>query len=506
MRFRQFLVFIIATISFYSCSEDLDQIPFSSETSDNFYLTQNDFKQARNAVYSAGLHNYPVRLMELSEIRSDNIYSTPDVNYNWLQIQNFHSSIASNSSIQEAYTTNYNAIYKANLFLEKLKEDKGQIFPDNTIKDVLKSEVLFVRAFCYFDLIRWFGPVPLVTSTLDPKEAATVKRSPVNEVYDKVIIPDLEFAISHLPESYDDENFGRVTKYAAEGMLALVYMTRSSSTYGIKGPGLGLDEWGKAYNLLDDVVTNGGFEFGTNYKDIYTIEGNANKENVFVIPFLQNTGKDVGTNFMSEHIGYDAYFASLGLSDQGASEGKFVSTDLMNDFEPDDLRKEFGIATTYQVDNGRWKGIYHRPVFKKYADVSRYGDGRSDWGVDFIVLRFTDILMLRAECILHGGGGTQAMVDDIVNKVRNRAGLSTGVSNINLNQLFDCRRKEFFAEGKRWFTLYRTGKAVKILNNWRKREDKRSIIHEITNNYLIYPIPLSEMLASPGLYKQNPGY
>lgn len=499
---RYFYILFIGFLG--ACESDLDQVPLSTGTTENFYTTENDFVQARNAVYSTGFHSYPTRLMNLSETRSDNIYTVPEVNYAWVEIHNFFSSLSANGHIEEAYTTNYNAIYKANQLLEKLEEN-GTVIVDGEERNNIKAEGHFMRAFAYFDLVRWFGPVPLIDKTISPQEASQIGRSPVEDVYE-LIISDLEFAVENLPESYENDDFGRVTKYGAKGILALVYMTRSSETYGINGPGLGVQEWDLAYKQLNDIKNSGLYQLNESYSDIFLIEGNQNPENVLTIPFLQGSGNGVGGNFMSEHIGSDSFFASLGLSDQGASEGRFVSPDFRNEFAEDDLRAEFGIQDSYEVTSGRWEGIYNRPVFKKYADISRYGNGRTDWGVDFIVLRYTDVLMLMAECTLHGGGGTQADVDEIVNAVRKRAGLPGDASNVTLEELFEERQKEFFAEGNRWFDLFRTGEAVSILNNWRDEVDGANVISEITANDLIYPIPLQELLSNPGLYEQNPGY
>lgn len=498
------ILYIPILILLIACESDLDQVPLSTGTTENFYSNQNDFEQARNATYASGLYSYPTRLMNLSETRSDNIYTVPDVNYAWSEIHNFQTSITANGFIEEAYATNYNAIYKANQLIEKLDEN-GQVIADADERLNIRSEAHFMRAFCYFDLVRWFGAVPLIDRTVSPKEAAQIPRTPVEDVYE-LIISDLQFAIENLPESYEDDNFGRVSKYGAKGMLALVYMTRSSESYGIEGPGLSSGEWNLAYQQLNDIKNSGLFALEDEYSTIFLTEGNQNSENVFVIPFLENTGNGVGTNFMSEHIGADSYFASLGLSDQGASEGRFVSPDFRDRFAEGDLRADFGIVDSYEVDGGRWEGSYDRPVYSKYADVTRYGDGRRDWGVDFIVLRYTDILMLMAECTLQGGGGSQADVDAIVNAVRERAGVTPDAININLEQLFEERQKEFFAEGNRWFDLFRTGNAISILNNWKDEVDDQNALGDITPNALIYPIPLQEILSNPGLYEQNPGY
>jgi hypothetical protein len=492
-----------------SCTDELNQLPLSQGTIENFYATPGDFAQARNATYSvafhgAGTYGYANRVLNLSETRSDNLLATTTASRDWEGINSFYTSISSNTYVKEAYTSNYNAIYKANQLLEKLAEKGDAIFTNPADKAAMAAEARFLRAFCYFDLIRWFGRVPLIDRTMTVQEASKVGRTPVTEIYD-LIISDLNLAIADLSPTYDAANFGRVTKYGAKSLLGLVYMTRSSPKYGIDGAMLGLNEWDKAYKELNDIKISGLYTFGTDYATIFKTEGLANKENVLTIPYTQNISTPVGGNFMVE-VGYEPYFASVNLSAQGSLEAKPISKGFLNMFATDDKRKIAGIATSYTVASGTYKGDYTEPVFKKYIDATRYGNGREDWGVDFMVTRYTDVLMLMAECTLHGGGGTQADVDAIVNQVRTRAGVPANAVNINLDQLFDERRKEFFSEGTRWFDLIRSGKAVTIMNAWRIAEDTGNKIRVIDNNSLLYPIPLQELLAVPGLYDQNPGY
>jgi len=509
---KKYIYVLIAAFLLFvqsSCTHELDQIPLSQGTTENFYTNQNDFIQARNATYSiafhgAGTYGYANRVLNLSETRSDNLYATTTNSRDWEGINSFYSSISSGYYMIEAYTSNYNAIYKANQLLEKIQEKGDKIFTNPDDKKLMVAEAHFLRAFCYFDLIRWFGRVPLVDRTLTAKEIATIKRTPVEEIY-KLIISDLEIASQDLSSVYDAANYGRVTKYGAKALLGLVYMTRSSPTYGIDGAMLGLNEWNKAYQQLNDVKLSNQFALGTDYASIFKVEGNANKENILTIQYTQNISTSVGGNFMVE-VGYEPYFASLGLDKQGNFEARPISTEFLAKFDPTDKRKLDCIASSYSVASGTYKGSYTLPVIKKYIDASRYGNGREDWGVDFMVIRYTDVLLLMAECTLHGGGGTQADVDGIVNQVRKRAGIAANASNITLDQLFDERRKEFFGEGTRWFDLIRSGNAVTIMNAWRATEDKGNKIQPVTNNSLLYPIPLQELLAVPGLYDQNPGY
>lgn len=508
IRYKSILIPCLALVLLTSCEKDLDQVPLSSGTTENFYATENDFIQARNATYSltfhgSGTYGYANRILNLSETRSDNLYATTQASRTWEGINNFFTSINSNAYIEEAYTTNFNAIYKANQLLEKLDEN-GEIIPLENDRTLMRAEARFLRAFCYFDLVRWFGKVPLLDRTVTPQEASEIGRSPVSDVYD-LIISDLQFAIENLPETYEGSEYGRITRYGAKGILALVHMTRSSPDYGIDGPGLNLDEWDQAYQQLNDIKNSGQYGFESSYDSIFRIEGTVNKENILVIPYGSNTGDGVGGNFPVE-VTSDQYFASFGLSDQGALERRPISSEFRQKFAPEDERAQFGIVDTFSVDSGRHEGFYNEPIFIKYADDSRYGDGRTDWGVDFIVLRYTDVLFLMAECTLHGGGGTQADVDKIVNDVRERAGLARDASNVTLEELFAERRKEFFSEGTRWFDLYRSGNAVSIMNAWKSEVDNENSINNIDENSLLYPIPLQELLSTPGLYEQNPGY
>ena len=500
---------LLAVFALASCESELNQIPLSQETTENFYSTQNDFIQARNATYSYAFHGaneygYPNRILNLSEVRSDNFYATTQASRDWEGINNFFTSLSTNPLIKEAYVTNYNAIYKANQLLEKL-ESNGNVITSETERTYMKAEASFLRAFCYFDLIRWFGKVPLIKNTLSPQEVAKIERTPIAEIYD-LILSDLLFAVDNLPPSYDAANYGRVTKYGAKGLLAQVYMTRSSPNYGIDGAMLGLNEWDKAYQQLNDIKISNQFVFATDYASIFKTEGNTNKENVLVIPYTQNTGNGVGGNFEIE-LGHEPYFASLNLSQQGSLEYKPISTSFLEMFDVNDTRKTVTLAETYTVTTGTYTGTYTaNPVVKKYIDASRYGNGRTDWGVDFIVIRYTDVLMLMAECTLHGGGGTQADVDDIVNDIRERGGLARDAVNVDLDRLFDERRMEFFGEGTRWFDLIRSGNAVTTMNAWKTLEDASGNLGTIDNNSLLYPIPLQEFLTAPDLYDQNPGY
>lgn len=483
-----------------ACEKNLDQAPLSNATTDNFYTQTSEFLQAVNAVYGA-LRTYPDRQLNLSETRSDNLYAVSDGGVReWEGINSFHKTIAGNAYVSEAWLGNYNGIFKANLLLEQLEAKGADVISDTALRTRLEAEARFLRAFFYFDLVRWFGRVPVIDKTLGASEALQTGRSAVNDVY-SFIISDLQFAAAKLPQKYTAAaDKGRATQYAAKGILALVHMTRSGPTYGINGPGLGLDEWGQALTLLDEIIGSNNYSFLASYPGVFSYTNENNAEVVFDVQYSTGSNPVVGSTF-AWLLAPDNWFTSIGKSVQGGLTIRPVSNDLLNSYEAGDTRKDTTIQTGY-VANGVTET---RSFFKKYIDLTKIPSNRMDWPINFIALRFTDVLMLKAECILHGAPGTQGDVDDIVNQVRNRAGLGP-IANVDLARLMEERRKEFAAEGSRWHDLVRSGLVEPVMTAWVTAEDQAHIMQPFQKNYILYPIPQSELDVKPGLYEQNLGY
>jgi hypothetical protein len=506
-----FSIFIIVSVVLVaSCKKDLDQVPISAGTTVTFYQSPSDFIQGVNAIYSS-LRGYPDRLLNLSEIRSDNIYGVSSLGVrDWDPINNFQKAITGNVYVEEAWSTDFNGIFRANTVLDQIAKN-GSYIASASLSTRLQAESRFLRAFYYFDLVRYFGKLPIVDRPLLVSEATTVPRSPVADVY-KFIIADLQFAIANLPAVHTGVDVGRASKYAAEATLALVYMTRSGPTYGIDGPGLGLNEWSLAVPLLNDIIASNQFAFNPNYANIFSYANQSptpagNKEAVFDVMYqsgLSGTSAIYGATYPWV-LAPNSYFKSKGdTKSNGSLEMIPVSNDLLNSYDAADVRKTFTINTTSFVDAGSTES---RPFFKKYIDLTKIPTtSRFDWGINFIAIRYTDILMLKAECVLHGGPGSLATdVDGVVNQVRARAGLPA-ISGVTLDRLFEERRKEFADEGSRWFDLQRSGNLLTIMNKWIPVEDSRKQINPVAAGYVIYPVPQSQLDAAPGLYGQNTGY
>ena len=138
-----------------SCQKKLDQTPISSATTVTFYTQPSDFIVGANAIYNA-LRGYPDRQLNLSETRSDNLYAVSDGGVrDWEGINSFHKTISSNPYVTEAWTANFNGIYKANVLLEQLAKN-GTVITDAALRTRLEAEAKFLRAFFYFDLVKYF--------------------------------------------------------------------------------------------------------------------------------------------------------------------------------------------------------------------------------------------------------------------------------------------------------------------------------------------------------------
>src|SRR6186713_113122 len=316
---KKYLSIIIAITIFASCKKDLDQVPISTATTSTFYKQPSDFIQAINAVYN-DLRNYPDRLMQLSEVRSDNIYpSNNDVGRDHDPINNFAPNIASNVNVEEAWRSDFNGIFRANTLLEQIAAN-GDNVGSVPLATRLTAEAKFLRAFFYLDLVRYYGKVPIIDHTVSASEAVTIARSTVADVY-ALIIDDLKFAVANLPAnysgtfpSYSATDVGRAAKYAAEATLALVYMTRSGPTYSIEGAGMGLNEWNLALPLLQDIITNGPFVFNSNQYAFTTPGGvpatgifsysnqnpaytTGNREAIFDVMYITQAGSGLGATY-----------------------------------------------------------------------------------------------------------------------------------------------------------------------------------------------------------------
>ncbi|MBT30693.1 MAG: RagB/SusD family nutrient uptake outer membrane protein [Thalassobius sp.] len=492
------ILIILAVIGMWACEDDLIQAPISSSSSLNFYQDEDDFEQAVNATYNA-LDGYAVRQFMLSDIRSDIIYSPGTGVRDWNPINNFESTLATNALMSSAWDENFNGVLRANTVLDEINES---LVPDDDTRNRLIGEAKFLRALFYFDLVRWFGKVPVFDHVVTPTEALEIPRSSVTEVYD-LIESDLNDAISVLPESYTVK--GRATSLAAKALLARVYLTKSGPTYNIEGPGLDANLYSDALSLLNDVINSGQFAWVDDYASIFSYDNEGNSDIIFDeqnINDLSTGDRGIGTTLPTDM--YDEAYGRTVTTFAGGVPGDSPirpSESFLASFDEDDIRDDFAILPFYIDDNDNQ---INNEQFVKFLDLTELPADRFNWGINFPIIRYTDVLMMKAEALLQSGG-SQTDIDAIVNMVRERAGLEA-VSDVDLDMLLEERAKEFMAEGLRWHDLVRTGKVLEVMNAWEVEDDASEKIDGVNAYEIIYAIPLDQLDVKEGLYEQNDGY
>lgn len=500
---------LVLAILITACSKQLNQQPPSSTTTALFYSNTNDFTQAVSGAYKQ-LTSYPDQVLWMGEMRADNINVQSDGNRDWQGINDFSPNLTAVGFVTSAWDSLFNGIYNTNSVLDNLVT-KGANITDPNLRARYGAECHFLRAFYYFQLVRLYGEVPIMDHVMAAADVAKAKRSPVTDVY-KLIISDLQTAIGGLPASYTGADVGRATSMAAKGLLGLVYLTRSGPVYsGVDGPTQGTNEWDLALAQFNDIIASGKFAFGGNYPAIFSYDKEDNPEVVFDVQYMATNN---GADFPSQ-LTPTGYWSGVGISGSygnGYGSSTYtVSKNLRASYKNSaagavDMRDTFNILYKYPTNTTAPIQIdTSNPFIKKYINLAKRGASYKDWPINFIVMRYTDVLMMKAECILHGaGGGAQSDALAIVNQVRQRAGVPA-LTSIDLPTLMEERRREFVGEGIRWNDLVREGMAVTTMNAW-IASDAVTNRAQVIPQYVIYPVPIAEILSSNGLYTQNGGY
>lgn len=458
--FHKNTIAVFLFILFTGCNDDFLQLaPISNANVENFYRTQQDIDNAVIAAYKFHKNIYTTNFSSqsvLDEIRSDNTTMVQvDVTDRFMR-----------DSGKEwwgwSWDKCYRAIYLANLAMEKADE----VEMDDALRNRYIGEARFLRAITYFELVRNFGDVPLVTQTPTSLEAEAVQvpRTPAAEVYDQ-IIDDLLFAIENLPAEYAEaQNIGRATQGAAQGMLGKVYLT------------IGQNE--NAKTVLRQVVSSGRYRLLDDYGALWSVENDNNAEVLFELQFTPTTdGSPFPNNFASIN--------AVGIP--GGGRGYNIATDdLVNAYEPGDVRKDLTMASDPN-------GVHYTIKFNDPNMAVEFNSGKN-----FPILRYADVLLMLAEAI-----GESDEAYGLINQIRARAQLGpidATTPGTFEEKLLHERRVELAFENHRWHDLLRFGMAIEVMN---AHLAPMGIV--ISENDLLMPIPQTAMVTNPRL-EQNPGY
>lgn len=487
-----YILFISVFILSIAGCEKLDLLPISNKSVEGFYNNETEINQALVACYSSAQSHFvnSSYSYRLTESRSDNGFQGPA--YDDYKISIFTSDDAQ-PVFNEAWAGSYRMIFLCNKVLAVLPD----VELDDAVANQFEGEAKFLRALINFDLVRFFGDIPLVTKELSVDESYIIERSSVADVYAQ-IESDLKDAATLLPASYLDDNAGRATKWAAKGFLGKVLVFQS-------GYPLNLNRWEEAKTVLEDVMS-GPFTFFSSYEDIFKYVNENGAQSVFSIMF-KSSSLGQGNAFPSRNAYNDILAAPIaegGLPYGGSPHAIVVTEDLVNSFEPGDIRKDVAIRPEYLNVNST---LETDPFCQKYQDGPL--GARFDWDINYILLRYTDVVMMYAECLNEIGYVADGEAFNILNDVRIRANLApktaTDVPNQQSYRLWmeKERRHEFCFENQRWFDLVRTDRALEVMQGFLQLYGMQSNLK--SRDQYIFPIPQRVLLENENIV-QNPGY
>ena len=407
---------------------------------------------------------------------------------------------ASNGTLSAYWGQNYKIIYQCNEILDDLENSENKDDPENVRT---KGEALFFRAYCYFNLVRAWGEVPLVTFKVEEASDANVPKTTADKIYEQ-IDKDLTEAEKCLPLTWTSEYTGRITWGAARSLHARTYMMRN--------------DWDNMYDASTEVVKSGIYNLNTPVDKVFTVEGENCGESVFE---LQCESTDALKN--SDVIG--SQFCQVqgvrGAGEWDLGWGWHMGTTLVGQaFEAGDPRKDASllyfrrsISEPVTPENTN-KPYGESPVstamgayFNKKAYTSpelRKKYTKDGFWVNIRIIRYPDVLLMAAEAANEKGIPGEAI--DYLEQVRAHArgtdsSILPKVTSTDQSTLREAirheRRVELALEPDRFYDLVRWGIAKEVLQAAGKNyQDKNALL----------PLPQEEIDKSNGVLVQNPNY
>jgi starch-binding outer membrane protein, SusD/RagB family len=476
-------IFVLFTLLLTSCSEEfLDLKPISTATSDNFYKTPDDFRNAVAGGYAglqaAGLAG---NSYIFGEIASDNTVAVASGSVtDQDEFDRFYIK-TTNPYISGRWNDAYSVIARYNTILDKI----GGVTMDEALKNRYIGESKFLRAVVYFTLVNTFGDVPLILKPVStPDEGYQFTRNPKAEVFTQ-IEKDLTEAEAILPVSYASADLGRATKGAAKAYLGKVYLTQK--------------KFPQAAAKLKEVIDLGVYTLLPSYADVFKVSNKNNKESVFDVQY-KSGGAGEGNGWPNSFAPQNSGNAVIAFGGDGNNQ---PTADIIAAYEAGDLRKDVSVASSYVNAAGQ---VIPDKFIKKYFDVPV---AKNDNGNNIPLIRYADVLLMYAESLNEVGYQAAGDALTYLNLIRTRAGLAKKTAaDIPDQQAFRLameqeRRVELAFEGHRWFDLVRTDRAITVLNS---KKDQIRLVTTLTANNMVFPIPQSQIDINKEKIKQNPGY
>ncbi|MCX8210666.1 MAG: RagB/SusD family nutrient uptake outer membrane protein [Lewinella sp.] len=481
------LTLVLFLMGASACEDDfIGRTPVYSIDSENYFNAEADYENALIAAYDMLQSSY-LNVM-LGEIASDNTLAGGESATDVIGIQQVDDMIHTpvNEQLKSIWSWMFAGVNRASYLLEY--KDKTEF--DG--KAQIIAEARFLRAYYNFELVKWFGPIPIKgDERFALGDETSLPRASQTEVYAS-IESDLTQAIADLAVAAPQ--VGRVSRGAAQALLGKAYLYQ--------------EKYEQAATVLSEVIQAGNFSVSNDFAGIFEITGENGPGAVFEVQYTDAEGAGfgclqcsegnvaVGFNGIRNHTGpvYDSGF-SFNVPTQNAFEA----------YEPGDQRRDVAILDidAWAAETGASFGVgfehtgyYNRKYIARKGD-SNIGDQNLTNPNNYRSIRYADVLLMAAEALNAAGSDEQAR--DYLNQIRRRAfGDEDHDISASGNALADFiqveRRLELMGEGHRFFDLVRKGAAAGAIEGF------------ITGKHELFPIPFEEIQFSGGNWSQNPGY
>ena len=439
---KKIYILLAALFIATACDSDLDQSPSNLASADS--LT--DFEGVLNAAYYYQLGSV-TPLAVMGEFRSDNAVMD-EAPYTEFDAFTANLTTMEDQFFGPLYTAMYKSILSSNNVIQN-SSDATEV-----------AEAKFLRALSYYKLVKSFGAVTVnLEASPSLTDTSILARVPAMDVYNNVVIPDLNDAMSVLSTTISN---GRASKYAAQALLGKVYAA--------------MGDYASAASNLGAVVNGAsaaGINLQANFSDIFGFANEGNSEIIYAT--------QISSSIVDEY-GFGSDFWNWFVGDDSKSDFP-VDSDLVAAFDASDATGATDLRRAVTLESAGTTAI----KFPK--------DGGNGGEHDWIEIRLGDVILLYAEALNETGNASGALTQ--LNKIRNRAGLanSTATSQAEVRTaVLNERRLELAFEGHRWDDLVRTNSVDSQMGT------------TVNSNYHLFPIPISEILATGGVITQNAGY
>ena len=492
------------TVFYMACNKNKLEIPPPTQSEASFFKSESEYRTAVLGIYAALTDYYSASNsaggsgsaeLESFYLAGDDMTITGGSSFEF-----FDGLTGDNDRLKQVWKSSYIIIGRANKLLQKIRTAENGVFVTPGLKDANEGEALFLRSFAHFMLWNLFGTAPIDTIVVESTTQFNIPSSSGVQLLDQCVT-DLTRAAAILPTTaWDVNNTGRVTANSARALLGKVLLFRGNATGNAA-------DYAAAVAAFDQIT---GASLVADFNTNFVVDAENNAESLFefqagrnIIAAEQNAwlGNDVcdcgvtGAYYQMFYDGAGTYMAG----------GRYLPTQkLIAAFDPADPRLPLTLNAAEQK-------------MTKYVVNGDVTDGAVLSLNNNRIIRYADVILMKAEAILMSNGSTTAAID-LINQVRTRArdmvpagtvpaNLSNTESNtaVIMQWIMDERMRELAGEGHRWFDLRRWHIAGLVELNNEFFNSSNAADMDFQEYYLYFPIPTNETDVNPNIV-QNPGY